>query len=338
MHSHRTITKPVISIVGGDTLLGKEVMEVLASSGLGAQVKLIASLEGVSILSSAGDEPLAMIPLEAADFEASRVVILAGSPEVSQKAFGQIRGAASPPAVIDVSGGLEHEPDARLRAPMVDTVTPIRSGAVQTIAHPASVALALLLTGLGKAGVIRRAVVNVFEPVSERGQAGLDELQKQTVSLLSLKPLAKEVFDTQVSFNMLSRYGSDSRFSLEETERKIDRHLASLLAASGAMPMPSLRLIQAPVFHGYSVSAWVEFEVNPGPEAIALALESKWIDVRGAEHESPTNVGVAGQTGIVAGDIVIDGNQPRACWLWAVADNLRMAAENAAEVARELLR
>ena len=75
-------------------------------------------------------------------------------------------------------------------------------------------------------------MIEIFEPVSERGKAGIDELQKQAVALLSFKPLPKAVFDAQVSFNMLSQYGSDAPLSLEEIELKIDRHLASLLAAS----------------------------------------------------------------------------------------------------------
>src|SRR5437868_10200336 len=109
-------------------------------------------------------------------------------------------------------------------------------------------------------------------PICERGQAGIDELQKQTVGLLSLKPLSKDVYDAQVSFNLLAQYGSESRHSLEEIELKIDRHLATLLAGAGALSMPSLRLIQAPVFHGYSMSVWTEFEENPGPNAIVEAL------------------------------------------------------------------
>ena len=45
------------------------------------------------------------------------------------------------------------------------------------------------------------------------------------------------------------------------------RHRAIQLHADGeGVPMPSLRLIQAPVFHGYTFSAWVEFEENPGVE------------------------------------------------------------------------
>jgi aspartate-semialdehyde dehydrogenase len=207
---------------------------------------------------------------------------------------------------------------------------------VQTIAHPAAIALALLLTHLQKAGALRRSVVEIFEPVSERGQAGIAELQKQAVALLSFKPLPKDIFDAQVSFNMLSQYGSESPLALEEIEQKIDRHLASLLAAGGA-PMPSLRLIQAPVFHGYSISAWVEFEESPGMDGILSALASANIDIRTNDHEPPTNVGVAGLGGITVGTITQDRNLPRAWWFWVVADNLQIAAENAWEVARGYL-
>ena len=38
-------------------------------------------------------------------------------------------------------------------------------------------------------------------------------------------------------------------------EARIERHLASLLALTGQAPMPSLRLIQAPVFHGHRADA-----------------------------------------------------------------------------------
>ena len=142
----------------------------------------------------------------------------------------------------------------------------------------------------------------------------------------------------QVSFNMLSQYGSDSPHSLEEIELKIDRHLATLLAGANALTMPSLRLIQAPVFHGYSMSVWVEFEDNPGRNAILQALNSPKIDLRAHDEEPPTNAGVAGQSGITIGAIAPDRNHPRAHWFWMVADNLRITAENALEVARVFLK
>ncbi|MGD0436068.1 MAG: Asd/ArgC dimerization domain-containing protein [Bryobacteraceae bacterium] len=338
MHLHRGTSKPVIAVVGGESLLGKEVRELLDTGHLPASVKLIAAAEGAdAILTRGHDEPAVMSSLQAADLGTARVAILTGSAESSRKAYEQIRGATPAPVVIDVNGGLEDQPETRLRAPMVEPDGHSVAGAIHAIAHPAAIALALFLIHLRKAGATRRSIAQIFEPASERGQVGLEELQKQTVGLLSFKPLAKDVYDAQLSFNMLPQFGADSPHSLAEIESKIDRHLASLLAVAGSGPMPSLRLIQAPVFHGYSISVWVEFESNPGMEAILRALESEQIDVRGADHEPPTNAGIAGQGGISVGGIAADRNEPRACWFWVVADNLRIVAENAVEVARELL-
>jgi aspartate-semialdehyde dehydrogenase len=152
---------------------------------------------------------------------------------------------------------------------------------------------------------------------------------------LSFHKLKMDVFDAQLSFNMLARYGEEAMEPLEGVEQRIERHLASLLAAYPAIPMPSLRLIQAPVFHGHSFSVWVEFEENPGPKALARALADEGLDVR--SDDPPTNVSIAGQTGLSVGAIATDPNQPRAAWFWMVADNLRLAAENALAVARERL-
>jgi len=338
MHSHRGTSKSTIAVVGGESLLGKEVRELLESGNLGASITLIASeaSEDSNVIIRGAEEPLVMSSLEAPDLKLAKAIVLAGSAESSRKVHEQFRGAA--PVLIDLTGALEDLAETRLRAPQVELPDFRGASSIQEIAHPAAIALALFLIQLHKSAKIARSVVQIFEPVSERGHAGIDELQKQTVGLLSFKPLKKDVYDAQVSFNMLAEYGSESPHSLAAIEQKIDRHLASLLARAGALPMPSLRLIQAPVFHGYSISMWVEFEANVDLETLERGLASSQIDVRGKEHEPPTNVGVAGQSGITVGAIAPDRNQPRAWWFWMVADNLRIAAENAVEVAREVIK
>src|SRR5205814_1998122 len=154
---------------------------------------------------------------------------------------------------------------------------------------------------------------------------GIDELQQQTVSLLSFKGLPKDVFDAQLSFAMLARYGEEAAAALEDIELRIERHLATLLANGSRAPMPSLRLVQAPVFHGYSFSLWVELEDNPGVEAIEKTLATAGLDVRQEGIEPPNNVGMAGQSGIAVGAIALDRNHPSACWIWMAADNLRLS-------------
>jgi aspartate-semialdehyde dehydrogenase len=99
--------------------------------------------------------------------------------------------------------------------------------------------------------------------------------------------------------------------------------------------MPSLRLIQAPVFHGYSFSFWIEFDEAPGASDIEEVMGQEMFDVRGADLEPPNNVGVAGQSGIGIGAITPDRNSASALWIWAAVDNLRLAAESAALIVGE---
>jgi aspartate-semialdehyde dehydrogenase len=302
---------------------------------------IAADEERPGTLTRVGDEPAMVSELDAQSLEDTRAVFLAGSGESSRKALELL--AKNSLTVIDLTAATDEHPDARLRAPMVERESGEAmdgAGAIQLVAHPAAIALALFLRRLHAHDAIRGAVIEIFAPASEHGTAGVEELQQQTISLLSFKNLPRAIFDTQSAFNLLARYGEEAPIPLETSELRIERHLATLLALPGEgedAPMPSLRLIQAPVFHGYSMSAWVEFENNPGIEAIESALVAGPIEVRGAEFEPPTNVGQAGQSGIAVGAISLDRNNPDAVWFWVVTDNLRLSAENAVAVAREMV-
>jgi aspartate-semialdehyde dehydrogenase len=330
--------RPLIALVGGDTLLAKELREVLSESKPAPRVQLIsASADGTAKLAAEDDEPIVMAPLTAESLAGATVAFLAGSPASSRRALKV--NPKGGPRLIDLAGGLEEQPEARLRAPFADPpeqqVEQHSDAPIQVIAHPAAIALAMFLGRLSKTVKIRRSVVHVFEPASERGQRGLDELQQQTVGVLSFQKLKMDVFDTQLAFNMLARYGEEALEPLESIEQRVEKHLASLLTAWPGIPMPSLRVIQAPVFHGHSISAWVEFEENPGAESLTRALAQAGLDVR--TDEPPSNVGMAGQSGLSVGAIAVDHNQPRASWFWLASDNLRLAAENAVAVAKESL-
>jgi aspartate-semialdehyde dehydrogenase len=329
--------RPLIALVGGDTLLAKEIREVLGETKPAPRVQLIsASGDGTAKLAAEDDEPIVMAPLSAESLAGATVAFLAGSPASSRRALKV--NPKGGPRLIDLAGGLEEQPEARLRAPSADPALWRPEGIaspIQVIAHPAAIALAMFLGRVSKAAPIRRSVVHVFEPASERGQRGLDELQQQTVGVLSFQKLKTDVFDTQLAFNMLARYGEEALEPLESIEQRVEKHLASLLTGWPGVPMPSLRVIQAPVFHGHSISAWVEFEENPGADALAKVLSESGLDVRA--DEPPSNVGMAGQSGLSVGAIVVDHNQPRASWFWLASDNLRLAAENAVAVAKETL-
>jgi aspartate-semialdehyde dehydrogenase len=333
-------------LVGSDTLLGREIRDIASSAAPELELRLLAAdEEQPGTLTRLGDEAAVIEPLEAEALAGAQLVFLAGSGDSTRKALAieDELGEADRAPLIDLTYAAEERPDARLRAPVVESpefAGEESEGAVHVIAHPAAIALALFLRRLHMHDPVRRSVIQILAPASEHATAGVEELQNQTVNLLSFKSLPQAVFDAQLGFNLLARYGEEAPVSLEESELRIERHLATLLNLPGdgeSAPLPSLRLIQAPVFHGYSFSAWVEFESNPGLEAIESSLVSSSIEVRGGEFEPPTNVGQAGQSGIAVGGITMDRNDPEACWFWLVADNLRLMAENAVAVAKELV-
>ena len=323
----------LFAIVGGDTLLGRELREVLSDSKPAPQLQLISAItvEGSAVLDVAEDEPVVMVPLTGESLAGAVVTFLAASPASSRRTLKlQPRSA-----IIDLTAALEDRPEARLRAPSAESSKPEGPVHVQVIAHPAAIAIAMLMTKAAQVAPLRSALVHVFEPASERGKAGLEELQQQTVAVLAFKKLKTEVFDTQLGFSMLARYGEEAVEPLEGVEQRIGRHLASILASWPSIPMPSLRLIQAPVFHGHSFSVWLEFAENPGADQLAAGLEKAGIDVR--REDPPSNAGIAGQGGVTVGAITEDPNHPRALWVWMVSDNLRVSVENGVAVAREML-
>lgn len=326
--------RPVFAVVGGDSLLARELRDLLSESKPAPRVQLIsASAENAVQLGLEPDEALVMVPLTAESLEGSRVAFLAGSPASSRRTLKV--NPDDGPVLIDLTGALEENPQARLRAPSAEpSLSPVDSR-IQVIANPASIAIATLLSKIAARTTIRRSIVHVFEPASERGQRGLDELQQQTVAVLSFQKLKMDVFDAQLSFNLLARYGEEALEPLDSIEQRMERHLASLLSAYPSIPMPSLRAIQAPVFHGHSFSIWIEFEENPGDETLGRWLGEAGFDVR--PDDPPTNAAIAGISGLSVGAIAQDHNQPRATWLWMVADNLKLASENAIAVAREIL-
>ena len=324
-----------ISLIGGETLLGRDVVEVFGESSLGRHLTLVAAEEEeTGRLTVVGEEPAFLLKLAPDALEDAAVVVLAGSRKSSQEAME----ARPPGVIIDLTGFLEDNPDAQLRSPLVESED-YRADETgpQIVAHPAATAIALVLRRLHAACPVGRAIVHVFEPASERGKAGIDELQQQTVNLFAFQPMPKKVFDAQASFNMLAQWGEEAPGTLLEVEERIERHLASLLERMDGVPMPSLRLIQAPVFHGYTFSFWIEFEEDVTVADVEEALTGDPFDLRLAGVEAPSNVGMAGQSGVAVGAIAPDRNSANAFWIWAAADNLRISAESAALIAREAL-
>jgi aspartate-semialdehyde dehydrogenase len=174
-------------------------------------------------------------------------------------------------------------------------------------------------------------IAHLFQPASEYGQPGMDELHEQTVNLLSFQQLPKNVFDVQVAFNMVARYGQLSKFSLDTVSQRVLRHYRQL--ADGAADL-SLVTVQAPTFHGHVFSIYLETDKPVAVEELSQALAGEHVVITGAE-DMPSNVTASGQGDILVA-ISADANQKNGAWLWVATDNLRIAALTAVECAETM--
>jgi aspartate-semialdehyde dehydrogenase len=207
-------------------------------------------------------------------------------------------------------------------------------------AHPAALALALLMERLAQAAPVRQAAATVLLPASEFGRAAMDELHQQTVNLLSFQSIPRETFDAQLAYNLLCGFGENAKTSMLAIDGRIRRQYASL--AGRRLPALAIQTITAPAFHGHGFSIFAELERPVDVSALEDALSGDHVDLVLEDTDSPSNLAATGQNDVLVRLRLEPGarnaNESSRVWLWAASDNLRMYAQNAVECALDLRR
>jgi aspartate-semialdehyde dehydrogenase len=330
-----------VAIAGAASLRGKELKLWLEESEFpAAEIRLLDEELVAGTLTEAGGEPAVIETVNEDSFERVRFAFFSGSAGFSIRHAGEARRAGA--VVIDLSGGLFTESGAKPWIPALDSVLPPpvgkpAPGESQSLflapSAPADVAISLC-AALQPMGTVRLAL-SFFQPVSELGREAVEELENQVVNLLSFQPAPQSVFDTQVGFNMLSSYGSESRANLAAIQTSIVDEVRGYLA--GRLAMPAIALVQAPVFYSHVFMAYAEFEAAPAPEELVTRLKQAGLKVVAGNDEAPTNVNVAGEARPVLRQPERDPSIERGVWLWGAADNLRVPVANASAIAEKLL-
>ena len=325
-----------VAIVGAASLRGKELKEVLeASAWPVAKLTLFDDSEALGQLTHYEGEPTFVQSIAPDTFQAGDVVFFASTTPDFTRTHWHTAAVANA-TLVDMTHALLEEPGAAVCIPFLELLPGKSKSKTRWFLspHPAVIVLLALLLPLEQRFRLLRAVGNVFEPVSERGASGIDELQGQTVRLLSFQELPRTVFDAQVAFNLLTRYGERSHTRLEEVENFVVRELER--CAPELATRIALRLLQAPIFHGLCVSVLVELGEAVEISRVEGALASSRVRVLCQDEPAPAAIDSAGRDEILVGPVVRDRSSASAFWLWAAVDNLRLAARNAVEIAERL--
>lgn len=341
-----------VAVVGSSSLLGKEVLTVLDERKF--PVSRLVTFEEeedelalpIVDLTESSQTMVADEDVREADLDFAFLAggVSAGRPAFLQRALeagdGQQPVESHRCAVIDLGGSFAASQGPY--GPLLDRAGRMPVGfapsSQKLIAapHPAAIMISTLLLSLADLAPLKRAVAQVLMPASEIGARAIEELQKQTINLLSFQKAPQAVFGAQMAFNMLPRVGRGDRESLRHLEDRIRRELRQYLGDRA--PFPALRLLQVPVFYSLALSLYVETIDRVPAERLRRALTGGRLQVRRLSEQAPSPVEVTGSSNILLDAITADGGQPDGIWIWATADNLRLAAENAVEIAESLIR
>jgi len=329
-----------IAVVGATGLVGQEILHLLDERGfpLGA-LQLYASLR------TAGDElrcagvSARVELLDGARFEDTDIVFLAAGEQVSAEWVPRASDAGA--VVIDTSQLFAGDPDVPLIVPEVNAAELIDYSQRNLVASPDAVAIAMsiVLKPLQAAAILKRVVASTTEAVSAAGRAGIEELQQQTVELMSGRSVAPELFPQRIAFNVVPQVGEFLAGGASRDEQCTKDALRRLLDEPELGV--SMTRVRAPLFYGTAMSMNVEavdeITADAAREILRAAPGILLQDEIGSTSY-PTPVNAVGQDAICVGRIRADETF-HALDVWVAFDGVRKgSATNAVQVAELLIR
>src|SRR5262249_51490460 len=232
-----------------------------------------------------------------------------------------------------LSGAATMESSATIWFSNLELLRPAESLSSQKLfAIPSAAAMAGASLSLALAKFrLECASMVALQPVSECGRKGIEELEQQTSQLLSFQSVGKPIFDTQVGFNLLDRFGPESTEKLSVARERLRREISATLGASAKIP--AIQLLHAPVFYGtaFTFAARLAGTV----EQLTAAVKAAGLFV--SADSAPSNISAAGESLIQLAAPATDSSDPNLWWFWGAADNIRLPAFNAVKLAEKLL-
>ena len=326
---------PRIVIAGASSLLGAELRSLLEESRLAAaDFRLLDEELAAGTLTEAGGEAAVIQTVEEGSFARASIVFFTGSPDFTRANLTAARAAGG--KVIDLSGGTPAETERVLWFAKLDALrgrafpADSRLFAIPSAAATAASSLALGLAKLDAAHLVFLG----FQSVSEAGRAGIEELESQTGQLLSFQGVGQPVFDTQVAFNLLDRFGPQSLLKLATVRARLDAEIPACVGDHAAAP--AVQIIHAPVFYGAAFAACAELPAGTTADRVSDACQNAGFVIP-PDATGPSNVSVAGEKVLHLAKPEPDPARPGAWWFWGAADNIRLPAANAVKLAEMLL-
>jgi len=314
-----------IGIVNPLTLVGSEIQSILRERAFPfARIVLLdSSGKAAGALTEVDDEPTVVTAVSDDELEDLDVVFFCGPAAANREWIERDREDAF--LTVDLS-----QPSAVEQGTLaVAGVNLDRLGNDGRLIspHPVAIPIALILHEISGLSRVEACVANVIQPASEFGKAGVEELAQQTLGVLSVQNMPKEVFDRQLAFNLYPAPERNEEFILDQ-----------IRALTDADAQLALFLTQGTIFHGHTFSLFVRTRDELTVDRIESRLRDNPAIVLPEGDQSFGTIDAAGKDEVLVAEVRRDAAVRGGIWVWAACDNLRRSsALNAVLIAERAL-
>lgn len=328
---------PRICLVGATGAVGTAFLEVLERFRPEvSSVALLASARSAGRPIEVLGRQIVVEDVESFDFARADVAFFTAGSAVS-KAHAP-RASAAGCVVVDNTSFFRMDPDKKLVVPQVngELLDDVRRGEIIANPNCSTIQIVKVLKPIIARFGIRDAVASTYQAASGAGTKAVDEMFEHA-GRRELGPGDSRCFVAPLAYNVVPIIDELYDDGWTKEELKITRESRKILGK------PALRItataVRVPVVAGHSVALYVRTAETVSLGALAAAFEgNNEVELRlGRGEPPPTPRFLADRAKVYVGRVRLNPDDPRALWVWVVADNLWVgAAYNGYQIAEAL--
>lgn len=330
-----------IAVVGATGAVGTMMLAILAERDFPVgQVYALASHRSAGKTIAFKDQQLTVEDIAKFDFSKTQLALFSAGSDVSSE-YAK-KAAKLGCTVIDNTSCFRYDPAIALIISEVNATDLSRYAEKKIIANPNCSTMQMLtaLKPLHDAARIRRINVATYQSVSGTGQQAIEELRRQTQSILDGKTIESKIYPCQIAFNVIPHIDHFQENGYTREEMKMVWETQKIFNDETILVNPTA--VRVPVFYGHAEAVHIETEKKlTAKEAKAILEKAPGIQVidDACANGYPTPVThAAGKDPVFVGRIREDISHQNGLNLWIVADNIRKgAALNAVQIAEFLV-
>ncbi len=331
-----------VAVVGATGAVGGDFLQILESRKFPVkELRLLASRRSAGKKMQFCGVDYTVQELTRHSFEGIKIALFSAGASISRE---YVPYAIESGAVcVDNSSAFRMDDDVPLVVPEVNSREIGRHRGVIANPNCSTIQMVVVLKPIHDVARIKRVVVSTYQAVSGAGLKAVDELLKETASILDgKKGFMRNLFPHQIAFNVLPQIPQSNAFlsnGYTSEEMKMVNETKKIMADNTIRVTATT--VRVPVVRGHSESVNVETEKKiTAAEVKRLLSGAPGVTVIDdtANQLYPLAINAAGKDDVFVGRIREDESIANGINLWIVSDNLRKgAALNAIQIAEKLL-